>query len=193
MSKNPKKELEVDIFLSRIKRLQNDILDLNHLGFSLENLQNESQTLAILQRFPENLLKESIEMSDCYQIIYCFENDLRKIINDVMEEDYGSDWWKDHVRESIKNEVQKRKTAEQNSLYFGRGDDPLYFTTLGELKEIIMDNYENFSNHFRSKPFVEELLFQINRLRIVVGHNYMLEEMDITTLKQHVERWYTIK
>lgn len=193
MNKSQKKEFELDLFLSRVQRLQNNILDLNDHGFTLENLQQESRTSEILDIFPDNLLKESIDMSECYQILYCFENDVRKIINDVMDETFGPEWWDTHVRESIKTEVKKRRIAEQNSVYYSRGDDPLYFTTLGELKEIIIDNYENFTNHFRSKPFVEELLFQINRLRIVVGHNYVLEDLDISTLKQNIERWYTVK
>ena len=122
-----------------------------------------------------------------------FENDLREIINDVMDESFGPEWWEQKVRDSIKNDVKKRRDAEKNSVYFARVDDPLYFTTLGELKEILSDNYEVFTNHFRSQKFVEELLFQINRLRIVVGHNCMLEEMDMTTLMQNIERWYKIK
>lgn len=132
-------------------------------------------------------------MSEYYQLLYCCENDVRKIINDVMGENFGTDWWDQKVRRNIQDDVNKRQEAEKNSVFFARVDDPLYFTTLGELKEIISDNFEVFINHFRSKKFVEELLFQINRLRIVVDHNYMLEEMDIATLKQNVERWYKIK
>ena len=193
MSNILKKEFEMDLFLSRVRRLQNDIINLKHLGYSIDNLQKESKTLDILQSFPENLLQESTEMSECYQILYCFENDVRTIINDIMKENFGSDWWDQCVRDSIKLDVRRNQEAEQNSVYYGRIDEPLYFTTLGDLKEIIKDNYDNFIDHFRSKRFVDELLFQINRLRVVVGHNCMLEEMDITTLKQNIERWYTIK
>lgn len=193
MSINQQKEFQIDLFLSRVQRIQNDILDLSHLGFSIDNFQKESKTRDILQSFPEKVLQESTEMSDCYQILYCFENDLRKIINDVMNESIGSDWWDKCVRQSIKDDVTRNQTAEQNSVYYGRIDEPLYFTTLGDLKEIIADNYAHFENHFRSKRFVDELLFQINRLRVVVGHNCMLENMDIDTLKQNIERWYTIK
>lgn len=193
MLNSQQKEFQLDLFLSRVQRIQNDILDLEHLGYSIDNLQKETKTIEILQSFPEDLLKESIDMSDCYQILYCFENDLRKVINDVMYESIGSDWWKNCVRQSIKDDVKRNQTAEQNSVYYGRIDDPLYFTTLGDLKEIVTDNYEHFENYFRSKRFVDELLFQINRLRVVVGHNCMLEDMDINTLKQHIERWYTIK
>ena len=193
MSNSQQKEFQLDLFLSRMQRMQNDILDLEHLGYSIDNLQRETKTLEILQSFPEDLLKESMDMSDCYQILYCFENDLRKVINDVMLESIGSDWWNQCVRQSIRDDVKRNQTAEQNSVYYGRIDDPLYFTTLGDLKEIVTENYEYFENYFRSKRFVDELLFQINRLRIVVGHNCMLENMDIETLKQNIARWYTIK
>ena len=193
MSKSQQKEFQLDLFLSRVQRMQNDILDLEHLGYSIDNLQRETKTLEILQSFPEDLLKESMDMSDCYQILYCFENDLRKVISDVMLESIGSDWWEQCVRQSIRDDVKRNQTAEQNSVYYGRIDDPLYFTTLGDLKEIVTENYEYFENYFRSKRFVDELLFQINRLRVVVGHNCMLENMDIKTLKQNIERWYTIK
>lgn len=193
MATKEQKEFQIELFLNRARVIQNDILDLSHLGFSLVGLQNEQEGLNILQSFPEKLLKESHDMSECYQILYCFENDLRKIINDIMDESFGANWWDQTVRQGIKDDVKKRQEAEKNSVFFARVDDPLYFTTLGELKEIISDSYEAFTNHFRSQKFVEELLFQINRLRIVVGHSCMLEEMDMTTLKQNIERWYKIK
>ncbi|WP_371504348.1 hypothetical protein [Nitrosopumilus adriaticus] len=193
MSNNQNKEFQIDLFLSRIQRTQNDIQQLEHLGFSLDNLQKESKTIEILQSFPEELLKESTDMSDCYQILYCFENDLRKVINDVMYESVGINWWEQCVRPKIREDVVRNQTAEQNSVYYSRKEDPLYFTTLGDLKEIIIDNYAHFENYFRSKPFVTELLFQINRLRVAVGHNSMLEDMDIDALKQLIERWYTVK
>lgn len=193
MSLNQQKEYQLDLFLCRAQRIQSDVLDLEPLGISIENLQKESKTVDLLQSFTEDLLRESIEMSDCYQILYCFENDIRNIINDIMKEEIGSDWWATSVRPKIKEDVERNQTAEQNSVYFSRSDDPLYFTTLGDLKEIISDNYIHFENHFRSKPFVNELLFQINRLRVVVGHNCLLDDLDITALKQHIERWYTIK
>lgn len=193
MLNEQRREFQIDLFLSRIQRTQNDILKLEHLGFSLDNLQKESKTIEILQSFPEELLKESIDMSDCYQILYCFENDLRIVINDVMDDSVGSDWWEQCVREKIREDVVRNQTAELNSVYFRRKEDPLYFTTLGDLKEIIIDNFTHFENYFRSSSFVHELLFQINRLRVAVGHNAMLEEMDISTLKQLIERWYTVK
>lgn len=193
MATDQQKEFQVDLFLSRAQRIQNDISNLSDLGFSIDNFQDETKTMDILQSFPENLLHESTDMSDCYQILYCFENDLRKVINDVMNESVGSDWWAKCVRQSIRDDVTRNRTAEQNSVYYGRIDDPLYFTTLGDLKEIIIENYDHFENHFRSKRFVDELLFQINRLRVVIGHNCMLDDMDVTTLKQYVERWYTVK
>lgn len=193
MAYDKKREYQIELFLSRSQRMQNDILDLSHLGVSLDIIQSKSKTLEILQSFPEKLLKESMNMSDCYQILYCFENDVREIVNDIMYQSYGDNWWDAHVIQKIQDEVKKRQNAEKDSVYFGRVDDPLYFTTLGELKEIITGNYEIFTNLFRSKRFVDELLFQINRLRIVVGHNCMLEDMDVTTLKQNIERWYTVK
>ena len=193
MMSKEQKEFQVELFFNRARMMQNDILDLSHLGFSLDQLQNEKKRSEILQSFPEQLLKESKDMSTCYQVLYCFENDLRKIINDIMDESFGENWWDKNVRQGIKDDVKKRQKAEKNSVYFARVDDPLYFTTLGELKEIISDSYDVFTNHFRSQKFVEELLFQINRLRIVVGHNCMLEELDMTTLMQNIERWYKIK
>ncbi|MCA9812153.1 MAG: hypothetical protein KC483_04745 [Nitrosarchaeum sp.] len=186
-------EYQIELFLSRVRRIQSELQDLEYLGFSVDNLQSNSATYDILQSFPDELLKESSEMSECYQILFCFENDVRKVVGDVMKDKFGSDWWDQKVRSGTKTEVKGRQEAEKNSVFFARIDDPLYFTTLGELKEIISDNFEYFTNHFRSRKFVEELLFQINRLRIVVGHSCMLEELDVTTLKQNIERWYKVK
>ena len=192
MFNRQQKEYQIELFLSRAQRLYNTILDLKSSGISITNLEQKSNMLDLLQTFPNYLRNESLTMSECYQIVYCFENDLREIIRTVMQDNKGDEWW-NTIQTKIKEEVERNRKAEEDSVYHGRNNDPLYFTNLSQLKDIIIQNYEYFDNHFRSESFVKKLLTEINRLRITIAHNLAMEKMDIEQLTDHIIRWYTIK
>lgn len=192
MIKNNKNRTNIiDLFFTNSYRMQNEIID---QGIEIDNLQDEKQTDTILKQFDRDLIQQSKDMADCYQILYCFENDLRITINEVMCEKYGNNWWiRDKiVRDNVKDEVKSKKEKEMDSIFFSRSD-PIYFTTLSQLGELVSDNFSDFKDLYRSKRFVTSLLFQINRLRINIAHNHPLAKADIGMLKDHIERWYTIE
>ncbi len=193
MNSKLRKEFEVELFLNHCQTLQAEIISLGYLGFHLSNLETETPFLDLYSSFSGDSILESKKMAECYQIVYCFENDLREIVTDIMNENFGHNWWENKVSASIKGSVTKRRDEEMENIYFKRSDEPLFYTTLGELKRIILDNVEVFEIHFRNEPFIKSMLHSINRLRIVVGHNCLLENLDIQALSQNIGRWYTIK
>ena len=179
---------EVELFFFRAQKLQNSIHDLSQYGFSIANFQKPTDISKLLQNYPHESISESERMSKCYQIIYCLENEIRKIVKDVLYESHGNDWWGKCVTKNIQESVQKRQSEDKASFYYDRGD-PLILTTLGELKEIIQNNYKYFESQFRDKIFVTRILHEINRLRIITYHNSPLENNDIDMLIQFIERW----
>ena len=188
MSKILYTSYEVELFFSRVQKLQNSVHGLSHHGFSIANFQKPTDISKLLQNYPHESISESERMSKCYQIIYCLENEIRKIVKDVLNENHGDDWWKKCVTDNIQESVQKRQSEDKASFYYDRVD-PLIFTTLGELKEIIQNNYKDFESQFHHKTFVTRILYEINRLRIMIYHNSPLENNDINMLIQFIKRW----
>ena len=193
MNSKQKKEFEVELFFSRCQTMQSEIIDFNSLGIELANLDTETPFSELYNSFSGELISESVKMADCYRIIYCFENDLREIVTDVMYENFGEKWWEEKVSRGIRGEIKERQDNEMQSIFFKRSDEPIFYTTLGELQEIILNNVNVFEVHFRNELFIKIILKQINRLRIVIGHNCLLVNLDIQELSQSIERWYTIK
>ena len=179
---------EVELFFSRAQKLQNSIQGLSHYGFSIANFQKPTDISKLLQNYPHESISESEKMSKCYQIIYCLENEIRKIVKDVLYENYDKDWWEKCVGNNIQDQVKKRQSEDKSSFYDDR-IDPIIFTTIGELKEIIQSNYKDFESQFHDKTFVTRILHEINRLRIMIYHNSPLGDDDMGMLVQFINRW----
>ena len=39
------------------------------------------------------LRAQAAQMSEFYEVFYCLENSIRKLVADIMVEDSGADWW----------------------------------------------------------------------------------------------------
>ena len=188
MPKKLNTSYEVELFFSRAQKLQNSIHGLSHYGFSIVNFQKPADISKLLQNYPLELISESEKMSKCYQIIYCLENEIRKIVKDVLYENHDNDWWEKCVSNNIQDQVKKRQREDKSSFYDDRVD-PIIFTTISELKEIIQNNYKDFESQFHDKRFAISILHEINRLRIMIYHNSPLGDNDIVMLIQFINRW----
>src|SRR5258708_943880 len=45
------------------------------------------------EQFERVLRTEAATMSEYYEVFYCLENSIRKLVEDVMVEAEGADWW----------------------------------------------------------------------------------------------------
>ncbi|MDE1727448.1 MAG: hypothetical protein KGH89_09350, partial [Thaumarchaeota archaeon] len=90
----------------------------------------------------------------------------------------------------IKNEVRERQQKEKDSVMAIRSlSEPLLYATLGELLPIIEHNWNDFSDQFRSKKGVKQILTQLNQIRAVVAHNVELHDDEADRAMLSIKDW----
>jgi Swt1-like HEPN len=142
-------------------------------------------------QFELEVRKEAKEMAKHYEIFYCLEKSIRDLISTTLEAS-GEPWWNDKVPQNVKEEVKKRIQREKDSGVTVRSEEPIDFTTFGELGEIIKSNWVIFQTIFNSIKAVENVMSQLNTLRGPIAHCSKLAEDEVLRLQITVRAWFRL-
>lgn len=122
----------------------------------------------------------AINMSSVYQAIFCIENTLRNFIVERMSERYGLSWWEEKVSSNIKKAVDKLKKDEiKNKFFSSRSDSEIGYTMLGNLGQIIINNWEDFSDIIPSQAWLTSRMDDLEMARNIVMHTGVLPQIEI--------------
>jgi hypothetical protein len=146
------------------------------------------------EQFEAKLRAEAAQMSEFYEIFYCLENSIRKLVVDMMIEAEGPDWWDtSRVDEKrIREQAQARKKKEVDSGITPRSENLIDYTTFGELSALITDNWDLFEPIFQSKTAVSNVSNQLNLLRGPIAHCNPIDELEQDRLNLAVRTWFKI-
>ena len=156
------------------------------LGASEEELLLEA-----LSPFGVKRRNDSLEKARLYAVIHAFENELRSLIRDTLDEKVGSDWWdKDAVPKKIRGLAESRqKTAEKDSWLEGAKGDRLEFVNFGDLAAIITQNWEHFKDTMPSQDWISQRMTELEKARNFVAHNRMLLPSEFQRIYMYVSDW----
>lgn len=145
-------------------------------------------------QFEAQLRAEAARMSEFYEIFYCLENSIRKLVKDIMLEAEGADWWSsERVDENkIRNPAKGRHKKEIDSGITPRSDELINYLTFGELSQLITDNWEIFDPVFSSKGAVSNITNQLNLLRGPIAHCNPTDELEQERLNLAVRSWFQL-
>jgi len=172
---------------SDLIRLEKSDIDIGH------KVTIKEDKVVDVELFEQDILKAAKKMADFYILYYCIENTIRRLISERLREKYGPNWWGSKVSEHLRNEVEKRQTKEKESVMSIRSEDPLTYTTFGELIDIFNQNWDDFSDTIRSQKAMEEVLSNLNKLRRVIAHSCELNDDDIKRFELHIKDWLRIQ
>ncbi|MGA2176432.1 MAG: Swt1 family HEPN domain-containing protein [Verrucomicrobiota bacterium] len=144
-------------------------------------------------QFDKSIRAEAVEMSKHYEIFYCFEKTIRKLISDSLDAVEPKTWWNSQrVPANIHAEVEKRIQREKDSGFTLRSEQPIDYTNFGELGEIIKHNWIVFGSIFDSPKAVERIMNNLNLLRNSIAHCSPLAEDEIVRLRLSVKDWFRL-
>ncbi len=139
---------------------------------------------------PNRLSKEAERMAGVYPVIYVFENSVRNLSMHVLEKEYGSDGWVEHVSSPIRKKVKQRKDQEERKRWHGaRNAHEIFYTDMGDLEKIITANWEVFKPILEDQAWVRTHLSSIEPSRNVIAHNNPLGQKDIRRIKVYFDDW----
>lgn len=175
---------------SRLSKVENEYsIDLGY-----NKTLPKGRKVAEYEQFESELRKEAALMSEFYEVFYCLENSIRKLVADVMIEAEGADWWDgNRVDEKrIRQPAIGRQKREVDSGITPRSDKLIDYTTFGELSQIITDNWDLFDPIFKSKTAVSNVSNQLNLLRGPIAHCNPTDGLEQERLNLAVRTWFQI-
>ena len=129
-------------------------------------------------------------MARLYALVYCFENAVRTLIEARLQERHGSSWWGDKVPRKIQAYAESRqKDAVENSWLEGNKKKALGFVQFGQLADIIVANWEEFSDLVPSQQWIKQRMEELEQARNFIAHNRLLLPGEFQRIEMYVADW----
>ncbi|WP_100613625.1 Swt1 family HEPN domain-containing protein [Confluentibacter citreus] len=142
--------------------------------------------------FDISLIEEANFMSIQYQKFYCLERSIRDLIRVNLESAYGNNWW-DTLDDVVKRNVEMNLKYELDTTHTKRSEHKIDYTTFGDLRKIINSNWIIFEPMFnRNLTSVNEVMIDLNRLRVPIAHCTPLAEKEIKRLEIRMDDWHDL-
>ena len=142
-------------------------------------------------QFEQGVRAEAAAMSRHYELFYCLENAIRKLISETLLESTGANWWQSgNIPPNIVQQVEDRIRREVDSGVTRRSEAEIDYTTFGELSVVITSNWDLFGTIFSSRRAVERVMSSLNLLRGPIAHCCPLSEDEIDRLRLTVKDWF---
>lgn len=156
-----------------------------------DHVKTERQLLEDqLAPFPVDIRVQSLRMSRLYSLLYCFENSVRQLIRERLEEKHGADWWEKGAPKSVRDNAAKaQQSAQTNSWLEGDKGDALQFANFGDLTSIIVNSWEDFSDLIPSQHWIKQRMDELEQVRNFVAHNRLLLPAEFQRIESYVADW----
>ena len=140
--------------------------------------------------FSPRIAYDANKMASTYVAFFCLDNSVRELISSRLLERKGIDWWELAVPDKIRNDVTKLKEKEERNRYHAQRSVKLIgYTTFGNLAQIIVSNWDNFSDLFPDQHWVKSRFNDLEMSRNIIMHTGMLPEIEIERIDSIVRDW----
>ena len=183
-----------------------DLRDYMFRGLMFESEASQFQAAGIqvgadLQQAEERLLSEALspfgvirrnsalEMARLYSVLHCFENEVRSLISETLEEEEGPNW-ADKLPSKIKQHAESRqKTAFADSWLEGEKSDILGFVDFGQLASIVLEKWKYFEALMPSQHWLKQRMDELEKARNFIAHNRMLLPSEFQRIYMYIADW----
>lgn len=162
------------------------------IDVGIDTKRSEEQLLLeALAPFGIRRRNDALEMARLYAVVHAFENEVRSLIRDTLDEKVGTDWWDgDVVPKKIKKMAESRQeTAEKDSWLEGAKGDRLEFVDFGDLSGIIIQNWEQFKDIMPTQDWIRQRMTELEKTRNFIAHNRMLLPTEFQRIYMYISDW----
>ncbi len=144
----------------------------------------------VLSPFPVTLRNRALQMCRVYAHVYCFENSVREVVRERLEETYGADWWKKGVSKKIREKAESRQRNDaENSWLEGDAVDLLSFAEFGDLADIITNTWDDFQDLVPSQHWLRQRFEELEQARNLIAHNRLLLPGEFRRIEMYISDW----
>jgi len=132
---------------------------------------------------------QALEMARLFAVLFCFENEIREFIRDVLFEHEGVEWI-ELLPSKIKTHAESRRdTALKDSWLEGEKSDLLGFVDFGQLAQIIIEKWEFFKDIVPTQHWLKQRMDELEKSRNFIAHNRMLLPSEFQRLYMYISDW----
>jgi len=147
------------------------------LSPSLTNLEKKEADM--YSALSEKTRSGSIEMSKYYRYLFSLENSIRDLINDVLTEAFGTNWFDLKKTTDMNRKYDSRRQAEdKNRWHVGRNPHPIYYMDFGDLALLITNHWDLFKDFFPDQHWINSRMTECERSRNVIAHTNILDAQE---------------
>ena len=164
---------------------------LEERGISVRKGGNAEPISRIEERnFSPRIVHDATKMASIYVGFFCLENAVRELISERLLERQGIDWWEQCVPAKIRSSVAKlREKEEKNRYHSQRSANAIGYTMFGNLAQVIINNWEEFSDLFPDQAWVTSRFNDLEMSRNIIMHTGVLPQIEIERLESIVRDW----
>jgi hypothetical protein len=161
-----------------------------NVGIDLRQAE-EQLLLEALSPFGVQRRNDALEMARLYAVLHAFENEIRSLIRDTLDEKTGPNWWEtDSIPKKVRDIAESRqKSAEKDSWLEGSKADRLEYVDFGDLSAIIIQNWEHFKELVPTQDWIKQRMTELEKARNFVAHNRMLVPLEFQRIYMYISDW----
>lgn len=155
-----------------------------HSGQAEERLLSEA-----IAPFGITRRDRALEMGRLYCLLHCFENEIRALIRETLEEKDGADW-PDKLPAKIKKYAEDRQNESLADTWLeGEKNDILGFVDFGHLASIMVEKWSYFEDIVPSQHWLKQRMDELEKARHFIAHNRMLLPTEFQRLYMYIADW----
>ncbi|HLX31603.1 MAG TPA: Swt1 family HEPN domain-containing protein [Gaiellaceae bacterium] len=155
---------------------------------------DQSSTGSVLDDFSLATRVAARRMGRIYELLFCFENSVRELIETTLREVLTPEtWWEEAVPEAIRKKADSRRRDDERARWHGpRGTSPLNFVDFEDLAKIIIERWDDFDDLLGDREWVENYFSEMNRTRRAIGHTGDLSQHAVERMELFVREWLLV-
>ncbi len=159
------------------------------LGIDLNRFAVDDKDEAYSPQFEETFRHEAHAH---YEMFYCLEKSIRKLVADTLQSQEGALWWDKCVPKNVRDNADHNMKREIDSGVTLRSESNLDYTTFGELGDVVRQNWKHFDPIFSSEKAFTKIMTSLNQLRGPIAHCCPLAEDEVVRLQLTVRDWFRL-
>lgn len=181
-------ERTIKEFVFNALLVQDSFNSLEKEGISVSSSDDFVAISRVVERdFSPRVWADAIRMSSVYTALYCIENTIRDFIVERMSERHGIDWWEKTVPKKIGDAVvDLKKKEEKNKYHSNRSSNEIGYTMLGNLGQIIIANWNDFSDIVPNQAWLTSRMDDLEMSRNIIMHTGVLPTDEIERIESIV-------
>lgn len=178
-------------FVFNAMLVENSLDQLSSEGIGIRGETTDGTVIRVDEiGFSPRIVHESQKMASVFMAFFCLENSVRDLITERLLARQGTEWWKNAVPQRVQQAVEKLQEKEEKHRYHAqRASELIGYTMFGNLGQIIIANWNEFSDLFPDQAWVSARFNDLEMSRNIIMHTGVLPQIEIERIQSIVRDW----